>query len=234
MANQISLVITTYNRFDTFLKNTLLYYLKNPYFNEIVIYDDSSDDYIKISDSFKNEINSGKIKLYTQVKNMGALKNKICACLKASNEWICLMDSDNLCNVDYCNALSAFWNAGNYDTKYIYQPERALPAQDFSKYIGMSIDKSNWNSINDECLLNNGNYVFHKSILQYVVPILNETIETHAIDVKYMNYYWIKNGVSLVVVPNMIYHHTIHQGSFYVNTHTDSDIFNKNFDWNIA
>jgi glycosyltransferase involved in cell wall biosynthesis len=228
---KFSLVITTYNRFDNFLKNTLVYYLQNSYFDEIVIYDDCSDDYAKICERFVNEINSGKIKIYTQTKNVGALKNKICACLKATNEWICLMDSDNLCETDYITHLIQFWNTIVYSTNVIYQPERGLPAQNFSKYIGITVDKSSWNSINDECLLNNGNYVLHKSILPYVVPILDETIETYAIDVKYMNYYWVKNGVSIMVVPNMTYHHTIHPGSLYINTCAISDNFNQNFNW---
>ena len=146
------------------------------------------------------------------------------------------MDSDNFCDIDYCEAFINFWilNAGNYNTKYIYQPMIAIPAHNFSKYIGILINKENWNSINDECLLNNGNYVFHKSIVKYIEPILSENIQTYAIDVKYMNYIWIKNSeVSIVVVPNMKYIHTIHPGSLYITTAKISDTFNYQFDWKI-
>lgn len=225
----ISLVITTYNRFDTFLYKNLSYYLENPYIKEIVIYDDCSDDYYKILKYFQNE----KIKLYKQDQNVGALKNKINACQKATNDWICLMDSDNFCNITYFEALQNYWNINGTNINTIYQPEKGFPAQDFSKYIGTPLSCENWNNNTDECLVNNGNYVFHKSIVKYVEPILNQSINTYAIDVKYMNYYWIKNGISIVIVPKMYYDHTIHPGSLYITTCKISDKFNSEFNWKI-
>jgi len=227
----LSLVITTYNRYDSFLEKTLKLYLENPHINEIVILDDCSDDYGKINANFKDE----KLKVYKQEKNVGTLKNKINACQKATGDWICLMDSDNFCDITYFEALKDFWNLNsNYNQSYIYHPSRALPAQNFEKFIGIRINKENWNHIfNEECLINNGNYVFHRSIVKYVEPILIDNTKTHAIDVKYMNYFWIKAGISIVVVPNMIYNHTIHPGSFYINTHKESDSFNQSFNWKL-
>lgn len=225
----ISLVITTYNRFDTFLFKNLLYYLENPYIKEIVIYDDCSDDYEKIRNYFQND----KIKLYRQDKNVGALKNKINACQKATKEWICLMDSDNFCDITYFEALLDYWNKNGSNTNYIYQPQKGFPAQDFTKYIRCVINKDIWNSLEDECLVNNGNYVFHKSIVKYVELILDEDINTYAIDVKYMNYYWIKSGISIIIVPDMYYDHTIHPGSLYITTCKISDRFNSEYNWKI-
>lgn len=225
----ISLVITTYNRFDTFLYKNLVYYLENPYVKEIIIYDDCSDDYEKLRNYFQND----KIKLYRQDKNIGALKNKITACQVATKEWICLMDSDNFFDISYFEALFDYWNKNGKNENYIYQPQKGFPMQDFTKYIGKVIDKDFWNTLNDECLVNNGNYVFHKSIVKFVEPILNEDINTHAIDVKYMNYYWLKNGVSIVIVPEMYYDHTIHPGSLYITTCKISDKFNSEFNWKI-
>ena len=54
MSRDIALVIPTYNRYDTFLENNLKYYIQIPYFKEIIIYDDCSEDFDKILKNFKN------------------------------------------------------------------------------------------------------------------------------------------------------------------------------------
>jgi hypothetical protein len=117
-------------------------------------------------------------------------------------------------------------------TMNIYQPVHALPGHDHTSYINIPINKSNWNDVhNTTCLVSLCNFVFHQSIVKYIEPILHENINTYAIDTKYMNYHWIKNNVSIIIVPDMIYNHTRHTGSLYDNTSKDSDNFNNTFNW---
>jgi len=236
---EFSLVITTYNRFDNFLINNIPKYLNNPYISEIIISDDCSDDYDKLINVYANEL---KIKIIKQPKNLGALKNKITACTYATKDWICLMDSDNYCDIDYFDALVKYWQSNSdsdsdqcpypNNIKTIYAPVKGLPVFDFTSYIGQTFDKNSWNGMNAH-LMNIGNNVFHKSAVTYLTPILDENIEVYAIDVKYMNYILFKNNMSLIVVPNMQYNHSMHNDSLYIKTASNSTQFDNRFDWTI-
>jgi glycosyltransferase involved in cell wall biosynthesis len=228
MDTQFSLVITTYNRFDSFLDRYLEKYLENPYISEIIISDDCSDDYDKLIAKYGT---NDKIKIYKNSSNIGALKNKCIACQKSTTDWICLMDSDNFCHKDYFEALMQYWNK---DINTIYAPSKALPVFDYSHHIGKPININNidWNTV-DECLINTGNYIFHKSIVQFIEPIIQQQLPEHTIDVKYMNYLWLNNGVEIVVVPNMEYLHVIHNQSYYALCSDKLSNSNKTFNWHI-
>jgi glycosyltransferase involved in cell wall biosynthesis len=227
MSFEFSLVITTYNRFDKFLHKYINGYLNNKYISEIVISDDFSDDYAKLMAKYSS---NPKVKIVQQPRNLGALRNKISACTHATKEWICLMDSDNYCNSSYFDGLVKYWMANPSDKTVVYSPVKAHPRFNFSEYIGTVINQKNWNTI-DQCLTNLGNNVFHKSIVDHLLPILSETIEVYGVDVKYMNYKLFNKGISIIVVQGMEYDHCIHQDSLYSKTLHESGKFNTSFDW---
>ena len=91
---QISLCIPTMRRWD-FLKINLPKYLKNNYIYEIIITDETGEDFQKVNEFFKNE---EKIKIFKNEKRLGPFLNKLECMKKATLEWICLMDSDNFAN----------------------------------------------------------------------------------------------------------------------------------------
>jgi len=223
-----SLVITTYNRFDKFLKNNITKYLLNPYIDEIIISDDCSDDYDKLINYFSNP----KIKIFKQPKNLGALRNKITACTYATSEWICLMDSDNFADIDYFDALLVYWTISDKSNDLIYCPSKALPSFDMSELIGQIFCKDDFKNIN-AWLSNTGNHVFHKDIVKYLLPILDNNINPYAVDVKYMVYTWLKNNIRITVVKDMHYEHTMHSDSLYVQNSNNSINFDKTFNWNM-
>lgn len=230
----ISLVLTTCNRFESFLKNNIDKYLQNRYIHEIVVLDDCSADYDKLMTAYTDH---PKVKVHKQPKNVGAYHNKIDAMNLASPEcdWICLMDSDNFCTPSYFEALFACWEKRGSDPNVIYCPVRAGPF-DFRKWNDQTISKVNWNDAYTDILANTGNYVFHRSI----VPIMNQhrathsQVQPHAADAIYMNYVWVKSGCSLHVVPGMEYEHVVHPGSTYLNTQKESESFASSFDWKLS
>jgi glycosyltransferase involved in cell wall biosynthesis len=222
-----SLVITTYNRFDTFLKENIIKYLENPYISEIIISDDCSDDYDKLINYFDNS----KIKIIKQEKNIGALRNKISACTYATNNWICLMDSDNFADINYFEALINYWKSIEPNETIIYCPSKAMPSFDFTEYINTYVDKNNFNNTN-ECLLNDGNHVFHKNILNHLLPILENDINPYAVDVKFMVYNWLKNDIKMTIIQDMIYYHAMHNESLYIQNASNSINFDKTYNWN--
>lgn len=221
-----SLVITTYNRYDTFLKINIPKYLQNPYINEIIISDDCSEDYDKLITNF----NDPKIKIFKQSKNLGALCNKITACTYASSEWICLMDSDNFADIDYFEALLAYWEIHGKTIDLIYSPSKALPSFDISDIINKVYTKHDFHTIN-AWLINLGNHVFNKNIVQYVLPILDTDVNPYALDVKYMIYNWLKNDVKITVIKNMYYSHSLHNESLWCQNSGNSEVFDKSFNW---
>jgi len=231
MLPEISLVITTYHRFDTFLKGYLHRYLKNPYIHEIIIYDDHSSDYEKIRTEFNHE----KIKVFQQPKNVGALRNKLTAIAQASHPWICLMDSDNFCDIDYFDALHNYWQANGANPKTIYMPEQAMPNFNF-KANTVPVNRHTWNQYHRpyDVMVNTGNYVFHKDLVPYVLPIQDDDTIKGYTEVKYMNYIWIRDAdATIKVVPNMRYQHVVHNGSLWMSTAQQCMDFNANFNWTI-
>lgn len=219
----LSLAITTYNRFESFLKENIDKYLENEIINEIVVCDDCSDDYDKLVKTYGD-----KIKVYKNDINLDCYKNKLRVSQYASCDWICLMDSDNFCGKDYFDALFKYWDMHGADPSCIYMPEKALPNFDYSKYSGKIIDKTNWNecvSVDEPCF-NTCNLVFHKSALTCQ---LDHDIDPHGVDSLYMNYTWVKFGMKLVVVPGMMYTHTVHAGSHYILNESKTHVFKNNF-----
>ena len=99
-----SLCIATMDRFDDFLSNFLFVYLENDLIQEIIITDENGRDIDKIQEHFDNP----KLRLFRNEKQLGALLNKHKAASLAQNEWIALIDSDNLADYDY------FETAKNY------------------------------------------------------------------------------------------------------------------------
>ena len=224
-----SLVLTTYNRYETFLKPNLERYINNPHIHEIIVYDDCSDDYHKVVSEFPS------VRAFTQTKNVGALRNKIIACKQATSEWICLMDSDNYCGPDYFEAVISYWKTVSPSPKTIYAPAFARPRFNYHNFCGVSITPSSWNKMLSvpmfDCLANTGNYIFHNSMVKHWDSILGSSINTYAIDAMYMTYFLVKAGASVVVVKGMEYDHCVHPGSFYINTSSQSQQFMASHSW---
>lgn len=233
---KISLAITTFNRYDSFLKNYLRKYIKYDIIDEIIINDDCSEDFAKIM--YDDELMfSGKIKLFINKYNLGALFNKIVTCNYAKNEWICLADSDNFFGEDYFDGFVGELKNKNYDKKIIYCPTyiKGLELEKYSELVGNIYDLTNWNSFHRsyEMSANTGNYIFNKQILK---DCWNELINVKFnpyVEVKYMNFVAIKNNYKLLFVKNMSYTHSVHPGSLYISYATNAEKFNKTYNWTL-
>ena len=221
MLPPISLCIATMKRWD-FLKNYLPNYLNNPYIHEIVICDETGEDVKKIQETYGS---FEKIKLYTNEKRMGAFLNKEKVVRLASNDWVCIVDSDNFVPLSYFKALDAFLLDKNQtpNQNVIYCPSRASGFI-FYNFMNLEIDAKNgkeiYNQPNGAILFNTGNYILHKSHMNIPIPEGHENypMECLAMDVLYRNYLCLKEGVKLCVVPNMEYLHTTHEGSFWIQS----------------
>ncbi len=209
----ISICIPSYNRFQMTLES-FVQVANDDRISEVIISDDYSTD-----DSWQQltalGTTNGKVKLFRNDSNQDCYWNKRIAIEHATNDWCILLDSDNIIDKSYLDAIFAIpeWSA---DT--IYQPQWARPHFDFRPYSGLTITKSNVAEYIDkpmfETMLNAANYFVNRD--EYLLcfdsskdPVTSDSIFTA--------YNWLRSGNQIYVVLELEYEHRIHSGSHYQN-----------------
>lgn len=237
----ISLCIPTMNRFDTFLKSYLQSYLK--YLNEgiiqeIVICDETGEDYEKIIKTFGVAPN---FKVFKNDVVLGVFKNKLKVASLASFDYIALIDSDNFCDETYFKTVREYIinNESSFSTSVILSPSFAKPSYSLNYKIfeGKVVTKTNLNYfLNNNhtlftTLLNTGNYIVNKNIINNIKCDESVMYKTTSCDVIYFNMlaFLQFEDFQLHIVKNLEYEHVVHPGSLYLNTHHNCDDYLNNF-----
>lgn len=209
----ISACFTNFNRTDL-LYNAIQPFVDDDRISEIVISDDCShlEFYNTVYWQFAS-IN--KVKIFRNETNVDCYKNKQLAIERATNEWVIILDSDNLFTKEYIDRIENLWVAGLND-KTVYQPEFAKPHFDFRHIAGVNLNKGNVaNYIHDgrtQTMLNAFNYFVNRA--EYL-RVFDPDIRPVTSDSIYHNYRWLNAGNSIYVVPGLQYQHTVHNGSHY-------------------
>jgi len=236
----LSLCIPTMDRWN-FLKVNIPEYLKNPYIAEIVISDENGHDAEKIRETFKDP----KIRISVNETRLGPFLNKRKVVSLASNDFICLMDSDNFAPLAYFEAWVKWLKGSPPSELTIYSPCRTIPQAnhdgfDFRHMNGVYITNKNykyyWKNIHVAIILyNTGNYIVSKKLYMTTETDAHlKHLETaKSPDVMFQNYFmWKNNNMNMVVVPDMEYHHIVHNGSYYIQElmTLNTDNFNALYD----
>lgn len=239
MIPKISICITTYNRFDQFLSVIIPKYLEyTKYVDDIVVVDDASDDYDKLLAVYGHF--HPIVRVFRQETNVGLLKNKITACAKAKNDWICIMDSDNLAPLhEYFEILEQEWISHGVKEDYIYSASVGLPLFVLSPndVPEGKIDKAIWkeryqHSACKPWYINNCNFVLHKSLATILARDDYTNVVPYSYDTAFMVWVAMKHNYTLYFVPQMMYHHTIHQnGGAWKAKEYESCCFHDTFNW---
>lgn len=211
---KISLCITTYNRFDLTIKSCAQV-LNDPRVDDIVIVDDASTDnscqkLVKYFEPYPH------VRVMRQIQNRGMSRNKADAISYAKNEWVAIIDSDNIVTPKYFDALPE-----TLLPRFIYCPDFAKPNFDYRIFGAMAINSRNafeflrLQGYSDKLfmLLNTCNYVVNRH--EYL-KVYQYNPEMKATDTIWFNYLWLKSGGSLYVVKDMEYMHLVHSGSDYL------------------
>jgi len=181
--------------------------------SEIVIVDDHSHN-----DQFAELYNSvikldGKIRLFQNEQNIGCYRNKREAVSKATNEFVCIWDSDNIFPKEYMDKIYEY---GLWDKHTIYAPSIAGPF-DYSDFANRIITKQNVarmvNMRRFDTMMNTMNYFVNRD--EYL-RVWDGKATPYAIDSIYQNLQWIAAGNKFFVVPGLKYEHTVHTGSLYM------------------
>lgn len=221
---RFSLCITTMNRFDLFLSYFLDDYLqfkKDGVLDEIVVCDETGEDYQKIVQKYGAD---GPIRVYKNDYILGVYENKRNVVLKAKpGNFVALIDSDNFVGRDYFEVVRDYIIEHSLTPymPFVLSPILCLPRFEFSYFNNFVIDGATaYNYIrNNEFLvfLNTGNFVTTRCVdelIQYKkVDIWNELdcIQKHLWCFQQIPEYRIHG------VMNLSYFHNTHEGSYYAN-----------------
>lgn len=201
---------TNHNR-ATLLFEAIHSFLEDDRVNEVVIVDDHSKP--EIFETVKAYCSKyPKIKLYRNETNLGCYRNKAEAISKATNEFVCILDSDNKFGKDFIDAIySQTWVRSR-----ILAPEFARPHFDYRAFSLLTITKANVGEMMGvkkfDCIINTMNYFVHRD--EYL-RVWDSTIEPWTADTAYHNYNWLAHGNSIHVLKGMQYDHLVHNGSHY-------------------
>lgn len=221
----ISIAITSYNRSDLTIESFSKVY-DHPLVDEIVIVDDASDEkiYSELVTSlinyetdyiYENRL-PNKLRLYRNENNLGMSRNKAEAISKCKNEWVIILDSDNILYPEYLDNLPKEPSFDWFNC-VIFCPQFAEPDYDFSK-LPDTVDKKNAKTLlhlkEFRVFLNTCNYVVNRDKYLEVYKY-DETIKES--DTIHFNALWLAAGYSFYIVPGMSYYHRRHEGSGWLN-----------------
>lgn len=219
MIVKLTLCITTYKRWS-FLEKYLKEYIRNNLIDEIIITDETGDDIEEIMkcSEFQN------IKLYKNDNKLGAFKNKEKAVSLSSNDWVCLMDSDNFAPYEYFDVWYKYISENELSAKTIYCPDKTIPQTNHSGFDYTHIDFVNAHNFknlkNISTMLNTGNYIVNKHVYPNtdIIGSEFEYLSTAPCqEVLFQNALLLQRGCTLQIVKNMRYNHMVHNESLYMS-----------------
>jgi Glycosyl transferase family 2 len=220
----ISVCIPTMRRFS-FLKESIPKYLANPHVTELVIVDETGEDYAAITAAFSHS----KLRVYRNDTRLGVLKNKLRAASYATSDFIAILDSDNLADVGYFQAFKRFYSAHVFSDSAIFLPSFARPRFDYREWVGRPIDKTNVRNFlpRIETCLNTMNLIISRSYMNRLTILDDKPTcdQVSCYDSQYFTLYsmFVMNA-TLFVVDRMEYEHRVHDESWWIISHpTEGD-----------
>lgn len=219
----ISVCIPTMRRFS-FLKEVIPKYIDNPHISELIICDETGEDYEAITSTFSHP----KLRVYRNESRLGMLKNKLRAASYSTSDYIAILDSDNFADHVYFEAFKSFLSCHQVSKQSVFLPSYAKPNFNYREWIGKSITRDTIRQLYpkiDTCL-NTMNSIISREFLSTYDILSDKPIcdEIGCYDSKYFALYTLfhMNG-SLHVVDKMEYEHRVHDGSGWIQTHTEFD-----------
>ena len=232
----ITLGITNYNRcellFESFIK-----IIDDERIDEILISDDNSDN--KIFDDVLNKLeylkskneSYNKVKIHRNVNNLGQFNNSKKVVELSKNDWIILLDSDNIIDFDYIDTI---YNLRDVNTMYL--PSHAICHSNnlnFTTYSNTLVDKIKYKQLLStrniiwDIILNTGNFYFNKHTYLNCVNKEDTIINSYGGSPYYLNYLWMKNNMDskILVTENLKYIHRLDHSQYPTE---ETSIYTKN------
>lgn len=219
----ISVCIPTMRRFS-FLKESIPRYLANPHITELVICDETGEDYAAITAAFSHP----KLRVYQNESRLGMLKNKLRAASYATSDFVAILDSDNFADTVYFEAFKAFYCARAFSSSCLFLPCAATPNFNYREWVGRPITRSNVRQMYPKfgTCMNTMNLIAPRAFLSSLDILTDKPMcdEIGSYDSMYFVLYALFHmNAALFVVPNMEYEHRVHDESGWLLTHAEVD-----------
>lgn len=236
---ELTVAIPTMRRWKGFLEKSLPTFLTSSYVSYVVVCDETGEDSEAIRAS--KWASHPKLRLHTNEKRLGMYANKR-KCVEVSpTDWVAVLDSDNIFPDVYFEALFDTWKDEGADINTVYAASEIIriflktgDSEEKTKHFsGMRIHKGNWNQVLKmrawNFLLNDGNWVCHRSVLEAWAPYPEEKIR--ATDSIRIVKGFVEKGWVYSCVPGMKYIHTVHDDSEWIKTEAESTHLLATTDW---
>jgi len=236
----LTVAIPTMKRFS-FLEKSIPQYLDNPLITAVVICDETGEDVKAIQE--KGWGKHPKLRLHVNPKRLGVYGNKRRCMELAVTEWVAVLDSDNIFPEAFFETLFDLWKDEGVSQKTIYAASENIRVflksgeseERTRHFTGMRISKNNWNQVLKtqawNFLLNDGNWVGHKSVLDAWPFVAEEKVR--ATDSIRIVKGFVERGWTYSIVPGMRYIHTVHDDSEWIKTEADSMRLLATTEWRI-
>lgn len=221
---KISLCIPTWER-EEMLYESFMGVYEDPRISEIVIVDDCSNpDLFERVQNFCNF--HPKIKLFRNAINLDCYRNKREAISKAANQWLIILDSDNIIDTSY---LDRIFEIKEWTKDVAYMPSFAMPLFNYEAYEYVLFSKYNIAEYIDKPMvstcLNCFNYFVNRD--EYL-KVWQSDIDPHTADSLLHNYNWLCANNLIYIVPKLYYQHRVHDGSHYKNNvHLTGNLYHE-------
>ena len=215
----ISVCIPTMRRIG-FLRESIPKYLENPHVTELIITDETGEDYAAINAAFKHP----KLRVYQNERRLGAIANKQRAASYATSDYVAILDSDNFADIAYFEAFKAYVSQHATTPTTVFLPCFAMPNFDYTRFIGKQLDQRTIHLVYPDinACMNTMNMIVPRTFLETYkmmedVPWCTDADGAH--DALYFSMFsvFVKKA-TLVVVPGMVYEHRVHGGSWYLES----------------
>ena len=236
---QLTVAIPTLRRWS-FLQKTLPSLLENDLISYIVISDETGEDIKQIQASSYGT--HSKLILSTNTEILGMYRNKRKCLELAPTEWVAVLDSDNLFPEAFFETIMDELQTA--DQKTIYASAHIVrlfiktgeSEERTGHFSGQRINKDNWNTTLQSrawnFLLNDGNWVAHKSLLE-AWPLDVPESKIKATDSLMIVRNAVLAGFTYYVVPGLRYIHTVHDDSEWIKTEQISSFLLATTVWTI-
>lgn len=217
----ITVAIPFYNTVE-YLETILNELVDSFLVDEIVISDDGSD--------YTVEIDHPKVKIYRNVVNQGAFRNKYLAVSRSSNDWVYLLDSDNVLpesSIDILGKIQELnpetyyspiqLNLINEDLdpsldgkKIRYDfPEKRIDLSLAKQYLSDEIENIDW-------FLNTGNFLVNKNTYLETMKFIFDNLNHPKLEADAMAFTvnWLKKGKNIEIVSDLCYNHRVRTKSY--------------------
>lgn len=238
---QLTVAVPTMRRWKGFLEKSLPLFLENSNVFKVVICDETGEDVKAIQAS--RWASHPKLILHVNERRLGMYANKRRCIEMSPTDWVAVLDSDNIFPDEYFEALFDTWKDEGASTKTVYAASQIVRVflktgeseEKTQHFTGLRITRANWNQVLQtkgwNFLLNDGNWVGHKSVLDTWPPLAEERVR--ATDSIRIVKNFVEKGWTYYITPGMRYIHTVHDDSEWIKTEADSTRLLATTDWRI-